>query len=219
VRLSRQSLLRGAAVVAMGLAGFGLWLGEVLWVKGWEGLRWLGGYPYASIGVAALVPLAILVALGQRPAARRLAGFLVWTTGVGVGCFELARESIFALASRDHLAILNSGSLASRMGTVAGIAALPLSAVLAAAGIYAAVRFFLRPLTAWTILYLVVGIGLVVPASMLTIHLFPALYGYTDHVHAVKMGYPAFWVVVLLAAAVALGARFPATKTNSRETE
>lgn len=90
---------------------------------------------------------------------------------------------------------------------MASIAAVPLSAVLAGAGIYATARFFLRPLTAWTILYLVVGIGLVVPASMLTIHVFPALYGYTDHIHAVKMGYPAFWVVVLIAAAVALGAR------------
>jgi hypothetical protein len=33
------------------------------------------------------------------------------------------------------------------------------------------------------------------------------------------MGYPAFWVVVLVAAAVALGARLPAMKINSREME
>jgi hypothetical protein len=215
-----RALVRAAVVVALGLVAFGLWLWEVLKVKGWPGLAWLNGYPYAAIGVVALVAVAILVVVGdRRTPARRFAAFLACATSIGLGCFELARESIFALYSRDHLAILNAGSLASRIGTVAAIAALPVAAVLAAVGIWAAVRFFLRRLTAWTILFLVVALGLVVPASMLTVRVFPALYGYTDHVHAVKMGYPVFWVVVLVAAAVALGSRFSAMKLNATETE
>jgi hypothetical protein len=53
-----RALVRAAVVVALGLLAFGLWLWEVLKVKGWPGLAWLNGYPYSAIGVAALVAVA-----------------------------------------------------------------------------------------------------------------------------------------------------------------
>jgi hypothetical protein len=198
---ARFNVVRAVAVAILGLVAFGLWLAEVVWVKGWPGLAWLSGYPYAAVGVAALVAVGVLVALGARPSPVRIAGFIACTTSVGLGCFELSREAILNFSGSGHVPPSFGASWA-------GLAALPLSALLAAVGLFATVRGFLSPLPAWTILYLVVAFGVVLPAAMVTIHVFPAIHGgYTDYVHAVKMGYHGFWVVVLTAAAVALGAR------------
>lgn len=65
----------------------------------------------------------------------------------------------------------------------------------------------LGPVSRCTALYAAAAFVLAVPASLMTIHLLPALNGARDYIHAVKMGYPAFWTVVLLSGAVALGRR------------
>jgi hypothetical protein len=84
---TRFDVVRAAAVVVLGLVAFGLWLGEMVWVKGWPGLAWLNGYPYAAVGVAALVAFGILVALGDLPSPVRTAEFIACTTSIGLGCF------------------------------------------------------------------------------------------------------------------------------------
>jgi len=87
------------------------------------------------------------------------------------------------------------------------LAVLPIAIVLARSVIHASVSRLLGETSRWTTLYVAAAFVLVVPASRLTIQLFPALNRFTDFIPAVKMGYPAFWTVVLVSGAVALGRR------------
>ncbi|HYR85046.1 MAG TPA: hypothetical protein VE422_13270 [Terriglobia bacterium] len=37
------------------LAAWGLWLAEILWVKGWAGLAWLSGFNWSVLPICALI--------------------------------------------------------------------------------------------------------------------------------------------------------------------
>jgi len=201
---------RVLVIVGLGLLAVALWLTEVLWIKGWQGLRWLEGYPWAAVPVCLLVALGALIAIrGEtvRPV-RRPASFVVAVGITSWTSFEIARVSLIALHTPNWL-FLDPGlhALALRISVLSPLMRLALALALASVGVYVSVRFFLRPMSRWTILYLAAALLLVIPASLLTIRVVPAINGTTDYLHAVKMGYPTFWTVVLVGAAVALGCR------------
>lgn len=133
---------RSAVIVGcIGLLATGFWLAEVAWVKGWEGLKWLRGYPWAGPVTAVAAALGALTAGAPRggPPPRRAPP-------------PRRRESV--------------DNTLCRFGVPAR------------------------------------------RARISSYHSSPScLNRATDYIHAVKMGYPAFWTVVLVAAAVALGRR------------
>jgi len=199
---------RPLAIVALGLLAAGLWLAEVLRVKGWEGLRWLGGYPWAAVPTCLFVALAALIAArgeAVRPAFRH-AGFVIAVWATSWVSFEVSRVGLIALHT-PSLVDFVSVTLWMKLALLDPLIRLVCAVALAVMGIYLGVRFLLRPISRWTILYLAVALLLVVPACLLTIRVVPAVNGATDYLHAVTMGYPTFWTVVLVAAAVALGRR------------
>jgi membrane protein YdbS with pleckstrin-like domain len=99
------------------------------------------------------------------------------------------------------------GTLSEDLDDLAVVLAIPFAILLAAGVVHLSVSGFLGRVSRWTVLYVAAAFVLVVLASLLTIQLFPALNRFTDFIHAVKMGYPAFWTVVLVSGAVALGRR------------
>jgi len=151
---------------------------------------------------------ALAVALGvfvtgapiARPSLLRVAGFLVAVCVALWMSFEMCRIALGLLLTTHHLPYGNAPWEALEQ-----LAVLPIAILLASAVIHASVSRLLGETSRWTTLYVAAAFVLVVPASLLTIQLLPALNRFTDYIHAVKMGYPAFWTVVLVSGAVALG--------------
>jgi len=46
-RRKSDEVLAALVVVAGAFAAWGLWMGEVIWVKGWAGLAWLEGFNWS----------------------------------------------------------------------------------------------------------------------------------------------------------------------------
>jgi hypothetical protein len=203
--------LRIALVVLLAFLAFGSWHGEVRLVKGWEGLAWLDGYPWAAVPVCLAIALAAWIGADQktrRPAIRVLA-FLLVSWGLLLLCFEIAKASLFALHSVGFLfyfpEMLKQGSLWDMLYELGLFLGVPLAVILTSVGLYWAIYLFLQRISQWTLLFLILGLILIMPASLATCHVLSAIDYRTDYFHAVKMGYPAFWAVVLVGAAVMLG--------------
>jgi hypothetical protein len=75
------------------------------------------------------------------------------------------------------------------------------SALLTGLGLAAAMRWLLVPVSWWTAALVVVAVVLALPLGMLTIMVLPPPCGGTDYVAAVKVGYPIFWLNVLMGVA------------------
>lgn len=180
-------------------------------MKGWAGLNWLGGYPWAAVPVCLAIALAAWIGAGSRKqeSAVRFIAFLVLAWGLLLACFELAKASLFALASPGFLLyqpdLLRQGSLLDRFRELSLLLGVPLAILLASLGLFLISRLFLPRMSWWTVLLLLLGLVLIIPASLATIRFLPAINGQTDDIHAIKMGYPAFWAVVLVGTAVMLG--------------
>jgi len=180
-------------------------------VKGWEGLNWLTGYPWAAVPVCLAIALAAWIGAGSRKrvSAVRFIAFLILAWGLLLLCFELARSSLYTLHSVGFLLylpdLLKQGSLWNRLYDLVLLLGIPLAVLLAGPGLFLAIRLFLQRISQWTLLFLILGLILIVPASLATCHVLSAIDYRTDYFHAVKMGYPAFWAVVLVGAAVMLG--------------
>lgn len=180
-------------------------------MKGWEGLNWLTGYPWAAVPICLAIALSAWIGAGSRKggSAARCIAFLALAWGLLLACFELAKASLFALHSVGFLfyfpEMLKQGSLLDRLYELGLFLGVPLAVLLASVGLYWAVRLFLQRISQWTLLFLILGLILVMPTSLATCHVLSAIDYRTDYFHAVKMGYPAFWAVVLVGVAVMLG--------------
>ena len=203
--------MRIILILLLAFLAFGFWYGEVRFVKGWKGLNWLGGYPWSAVPICLLIALAAWIGAASRKRgnAVQFIAFPILAWGLLLVCFEIAKASLFALASPRFLLyqpdLLRQGSLLDRLRELSLLLGVPLAILLASLGLWLLARLFLQRMSWWTLLFLLLGLVLIIPASLVTIHLLPAINGQTDDIHAVKMGYPAFWAVVLVGAAVMLG--------------
>ncbi|HYR85045.1 MAG TPA: hypothetical protein VE422_13265 [Terriglobia bacterium] len=99
---------------------------------------------------------------------------------------------------------LFSGGISGGTGLSAVIVLL-LAGLIVSLGLTLAANRWLVPLHYWTGILVAVGLLLVLPISIATIKVFPALNGSTDQIHSIKMGYPIFWTAVLVPIAMRLG--------------
>jgi hypothetical protein len=76
---------------------------------------------------------------------------------------------------------------------------------LVSTGLTLVVNRRLAAIHCWTGLLLAAALLLVMPLSVATIKIFPALNGSMDEIHSIKMGYPVFWTTVLVPVALRLG--------------
>ena len=80
------------------------------------------------------------------------------------------------------------------------------SVLLTALGIHVAIRVLVTRISHWSIALVAAAMISVWPLSVVSARVFPP-HGYTDEIHAVKAGYPTFWVVLLIAVALRLSMR------------
>jgi len=179
-------------------AAWGLWLTEVYWIKGWAGLAWLSGFNWSALPICALV--VVLCAQSVAVDVQRLnrARFIAIGFVLAVGTFAVVRWAAFELFS---------GSISAPLYQLEAVLVLLIAVLAFCVGLTVAVNRWLGPVRSWTVILLAAGLLLVLLLSFITIRIFPAFNGSTDELHAFKMGYPVFWITVLIPLALRLGAK------------
>lgn len=117
---------------------------------------------------------------------------------MSLAAYEIGRRGLLSIAAAPWLSRREAFEIIG--GQLAA------SVALGASGLHASARL-LAPQSPWGLPLSTVALVLVLPASAATIALFPAPNAATDVIHAVKMGYPAAWTCLLVAAATALATR------------
>jgi hypothetical protein len=189
-KVIRFSLLLGGA-----FAAWGLWLAEVVWIKGWPGLAWLSGFNWSALPICPLIVVMASYSVAAHARSWHRILFFSVASVVSVTAFVIARWALFELFSGGF-----PGATAFGAGIVLLIAGLIVSVGLTISG-----NRWLAPLHYWTGILVAVALLLVVPLSFATIRVFPALNGSTDEIHSIKMGYPVFWTALLVPVAMRLG--------------
>ncbi len=213
----KRRILRGwqaaFVVLAFALLSLGIWRGEVEWIKGWAGLNWLAGYPWAALPICVLVAASILVSVvAAAPASAWVENatrgerqisvlFLAIVSAVSWLSFEIARRwfetnPFWGTFTRPAMTAI-AGWLAWPIGSIA----------FCAVAIFLAIDRLLLRLRRWTIALFVAALALVLPASWLLLQLVPA-HGYRDSIHSIKAGYPPLWTNLLMGAVAGIAARF-----------
>lgn len=189
-----------AVVLILGLAFLanGLWLAEVIWMTGWEGLGWLWQAQYsayAGVGLAILAYLLPFILIGKARGPR------LWISAIelffsSVVAFLIARNILYGLYGgmavltiSPHLLYL---MLAALLALVAGSFYLTTQRRLARPGIS---YYF----------WLFAALGAPGALSLFTVKIFPGFGSSSTFADAVKMGYPLFWTVLCLGAVSLLG--------------
>jgi hypothetical protein len=179
-----------------------LWLGEVCLVKGWAGLRWLDGFNWSAIPISVLVAVACVIGLPKLQRNARPSLFVVLMSALTLAAFALSRYSLMSLMGRTYFI---TGGMSSH--AAAEILLLILCGLALSFGIVLLTVRFLAPLAAWTVICVALAVLLALPLAVGSIAIVPAINGATDAIHAVKMGYPVFWAVLLVPLALRAGVR------------
>jgi hypothetical protein len=190
-------VIRFALLIAGALAAWGLWFAELLWIKGWTGLAWLSGFNWSAVPICALLSLITSYFVGAKRESPTRLVFVAVVFTVSIASFAIERQIAFHLFSGGF-----PGRSSFAFGTLAIIVGLVSSAALA----YSANRW-LAPMHSWVGILVAIALLAVLPLSVATIKLFPAVNGSTDQLHSIKMGYPVFWTCLLIPLALWLGAR------------
>jgi fumarate reductase subunit D len=195
VRPVRVLLLLVAA-----LAAWAAWLAEICWIKGWTGLGWVSSFNWSAILISGLVATTCSYVLTPRHDSRSRATFIIYISVLGLASFAAARWAAIEMFS---------SGIAVRAGFEPLV--LLIAAVAVSLGLVVAANRFLTPVHLWTGILILVSLVLSVPLSFATIKIFPALNGSEDQIHAFKMGYPIFWIALLVPASLGLGRKRPAS--------
>ncbi len=200
-------------VLGLALLSNALWLYEVVFVKGWEGLAWLRGFPRAAFAVCVVNAFCVMIPVlrWRTPEPLRSLGFLVMASGVLLFSFDMTRGALLrAWAAFVPTQFSLVEMFASTLGAV----------LLTVGGLHVFSRAFLvARLSRWNLVFLFCALALVPLLSDFTIVAIPSIHGHTDGIHAVKMGYPAFWSAVLLALSTELSLRVTPRHPASRRTD
>jgi hypothetical protein len=183
-----------ALLIAAAFLCWGLWLGEVVWVKGWDSLAWLD-FNWSALPICAVIVVTSSYVVSPDAGWRGRTTFVVFAFALTTGAFVAGREALIDLFSvwvvpyYQPLVTLAAAGLA------------------VSAGLTMAARWCLAPVHVWTTAVVIAALVLVLPLSFMTVMVFPALNGSTNDIHAVKMGYPVLWTALLVPLALRLGRR------------
>jgi hypothetical protein len=197
----RSSLLIVAAFVA-----WGLWLGEVCWVKGWASLAWLDSFNWSSLPICAVIAVSCSYFVTPGAGWRERMKFILFGSALATGAFVAGRWAIFEFFS--SWLFVN----------YVAIAELAAAGLTVSVGLTAATSRWLAPLHIWTAGAVIVALVLVLPLSIITVIEFPALNGGTSEIDATKMGYPVLWTALLVPLALRLGRKHRRSKASELAT-
>lgn len=191
----------------LGIGGaWGLWFGEIHWLKGWPGTAWLSGFTWSSFPICALLCLLCSYAVRPHVATSKRTAFVGASFAMAMCSFLLVRQAFFYLFSGGFP---SGPAYRPMIELVIGWWILPLSLPFFA-------NRWLGPIHRWAPVLIAGSLALAIPLSFLTIKIFPAVNGSTDQVHAFKMGYPVIWIAALLPSALSLARKHEATVLSDK---
>ncbi len=195
LRRKSDEVLAAFVAVAGAFAAWGLWMGEVIWLKGWAGLAWLEGFNWSAFPISAVIMAVSSFVIAPHAGWRSRTTFVGLGSILAVAAFAAARFATFALFSEMMIGTLWQ----------APVVVIALSWVIVAVGLSVLASRCLTSLHVWTAALLALGLILVLPLSFATVKIFPALNSSTDELHSIKMGYPVFWAAVIVPLALRIG--------------
>jgi hypothetical protein len=201
-RRKSDAALAAVVVITGAFAAWGLWIGEVRWLKGWAGLAWLEGFNWSAFPISVVIMAVSSFVVAPRAGWRGRATFVGLGSILAVAAFAAARWAIFELFSEVMVGTLWQ----------APVAMVVLSWVIVAVGLSVLANWCLTSLRVWTAALVALGLMLVLPLSFATIEFFPALNGSTDELHTIKMGYPVFWTALIVPLALRIGLKRAGTR-------
>lgn len=174
-----------------------LWILEVFFLKGWEGLTWITTVPVAVFPVSLVAAAAVQIGIRRNATHDTKKAMLLVpvNTMVFLVCFLLCRKSLLELLYVDHLGIL--GGFTSEF--VLNLILLFSTPLLFSFFLFLAYRLIYGEKKHALLWAPLAGVGTALLLSYATIKIIPSYYrGYTDFIHAFKMGYPCFWITLLV---------------------
>lgn len=199
------------AIISMAaIFNISFWLFEIVVIKKWASLNWLKPPLYAPYAIALLTTIAYLAPIQLHYRASRFN----WFTAVGglyffsLAEFYAGKQLCYALYSRYWII--------TKIDFAIGCTAIGLLfAGLAAACFFSSRQLSheisYKPIFTNAILFICV-----IPLSLLSIKLIPGYGTSSGWIDAVKMGYPAFWITILLGVAAMRTIRFQTRATQAQ---
>jgi hypothetical protein len=211
---TRNELITALTVIAGAFVAWGLWMEEVIWLMGWAGLAWLDEFNWSSLPISAVIMATSSYVVASRAGWRSRAIFIGLGSVLAVAAFAVVRwvaEHFFGFSYPMFfffpISPIFGFSADPFVSFLEHLTVIVLVGILVAAGLPVLAHWCLSPVRVWTAPLLALGLILVLPLSVATIQVFPALNGSTDDVHAVKMGYPVFWTALVIPLALRIGLR------------
>ena len=210
VKSPRNSI---AIIIIAAIFNISFWLFEIVVIKKWASLNWLKPPLYAPYAIALLTTIAYLAPIQLHYRASR---FNWYSAVAGLYFFSLAefyagKQLCYALYSRYW--IITKIDLAIGCTAIGLLfAGLAVACYLSSKQLNRGISY--RPILANAVLFICV-----IPLSLLSIKLIPGYGASSGWIDAVKMGYPAFWITILLGVAalrtIRLQARAAQTQADS----
>jgi hypothetical protein len=193
-RETMRPFIRLCLLVAGAFVAWALWMAEILWIKGWTGLTWVNEFNWSAIPICALIAILCSYFVAAHASWDHRSLFLASAFAMIFAAFVVGRDAainfftgyFFVPATIEPIKILVVGLFLS-------------------IGLAVAANRWLAPLHYWTAVLIAGSLILAIGLSVLTIQEFPALSGNQDFIHVFKMGYPVFWITLLLPIALLLG--------------
>lgn len=179
-------------VFILSVMGVSLWLFEILTVKQWNSLDWLRGQLYSPYISALLAVLSFMVPflLMKQVATKKVVLSLAILYIVNIICYEAGKRLCYALYCKfcfwTKSDIVFLFSIAFTLFAFLGIA------------YWFVANKWIRKTRKINILLITLLAGLVIPLSLVAIQVNTGFGSQTGWVDAVKMGYPMFWMILLL---------------------
>ena len=189
--ISKKTKKHLLVIFLLSLTAIALWLGEILFIKGWHGLNWLSGPLYSPFLSTVFVVAAFLSSfIHGRSLIKKnviLAYCLLYI--VGIFCY-IAGAVLVSLPYRMFLWSEFDYYLVEFMGFLL----FPLMAL----SYWLITQKLIRKTKKTHILYLTLFSLAVLPLSMLSIWICPGFGSGDGEVDAIKMGYPVFWMAMMM---------------------
>lgn len=174
----------------LALVANALWLAELLQVVGWEGMGWVS-YLHYSVFVIALFAVAAYVLPFRwirQVSWMQVGQAALETYPATVVAFFLAKTILFSIYTRLY-GYLNGNMLLLLLVVVV---------LLISFSIHFVTKKSLHRVRWGHGFFVAAGIVTVVPLSIMTVRFIPGFSHDASFVSAVKMGYPFFWIVIMM---------------------
>ena len=192
---SQKSFTAIAIIIIAAILNISIWLFEIVVIKKWASLNWLKPPLYAPYAIALLTTIAYLAPIQLHYRASRMKQLI---SGAGLYFFSLTefyagKQLCYALYSRFWII--------TKIDLAIGCMAIGLLFAGLAAACFLSSRHLNREISRKFIPTNIVLFICVIPLSLLSIKLIPGYGAGSGWIDAVKMGYPAFWITILLGVA------------------